>query len=746
MILGISEKNRIEAEMRTLASLPEDNPNPVIRASKDGHVLYANRPGRTMLDALGGRDNSPLPPILKEAVFRVLSENVKSDLELTGPSEKIFLFTLYPNVPENYVNLYGSDITGLKQAEQKLAQEQDNLRSIFDAANISLLLIDQDGTINRVNRTLSDWADKKESAMVGIRPGNALGCLNIAGDKAALCGQTKHCGVCPIRRTFESVLRTGEPVHGVEAETTLVVNGKSAYFWFELSADPVIVDGRRQVILAMNDITERKVAEVAFLESRKDLNRAQAVAHIGSWRLDIKKNELVWSDENYRIFGVSPDTILTYETFLAFVHPADREYVDKKWTAALRGAPYEIEHRIIAGDEIKWVREKAELEFDHQGTLLGGFGTTQDITARKRIQEALRRSEEKYKTLAEASPDCIKLFDRDGHLLYINKAGLEEHRLKDVTEAMNWDYFSCVVEKDRRKFRDGFEKALKGEMNTIEIEHTSEGSIRDFCLETMVPVKNQKGEVEAVYGVSRDISEFKKIDRAKTEFVSLASHQLRTPLTSAGFALELLLREFADKMGPEQRDYLKNAHQDLSFMTDLVNRLLNISRIEMGTFTDDPQKIKLEEFMDGVVDNLSILAKKKNQKIIKEYAVALPEFVTVDPNILHNVLQNLISNAVKYTPENGRITVSAAGKDAGIVIGVSDTGPGIPPEMQAKVFTKLYKAHELLKTESESSGLGLYIAKLFIEELGGRIWLETKKDEGTTFFIYLPLEAKKDNG
>jgi PAS domain S-box-containing protein len=145
------------------------------------------------------------------------------------------------------------------------------------------------------------------------------------------------------------------------------------------------------VNLYTTDITERKTAAEALRESRQDLNRAQAVAHIGSWRLNVRRNELTWSDENWRIFGVPRGTPLTYETFLGTVHPEDRDYVHENWSAALRGAPYDIEHRIVVDDAVKWVRERAELEFDPDGNLLGGFGTTQDITARKEAEAALQR-------------------------------------------------------------------------------------------------------------------------------------------------------------------------------------------------------------------------------------------------------------------------------------------------------------------------------------------------------------------
>ena len=168
------------------------------------------------------------------------------------------------------------------------------------------------------------------------------------------------------------------------------------------------------------EITEHRKAKEALLESEQDLNRAQAVAHTGSWRLDMRRNQLLWSDETYRIFGIPGGTPMTYETFLSSVHPEDREYVDRRWAAALRGEPYDVEHRIIAGDEIKWVRERAELEFDSKGELKGGFGTVQDITGRKLIENEL-----KVKDFAVTSAASgIAITNLDGIVTYLNLACL----------------------------------------------------------------------------------------------------------------------------------------------------------------------------------------------------------------------------------------------------------------------------------------------------------------------------------
>lgn len=163
------------------------------------------------------------------------------------------------------------------------------------------------------------------------------------------------------------------------------------YLPVEVSAR-ILPDGRWQGLV--RDTRERQRMELALHRNEDDLRRAQAVAQVGSWRLDVRKNELLWSDEAYRIFGVAPGAPLTYETFLGCVHPDDRAEVDRRWKAALAGEPYDIEHRVVADGSVKWVRERADLARDEHGAVTGGIGTTQDITEHKRNEAALRRAHE----------------------------------------------------------------------------------------------------------------------------------------------------------------------------------------------------------------------------------------------------------------------------------------------------------------------------------------------------------------
>jgi PAS domain S-box-containing protein len=298
--------------------------------------------------------------------------------------------------------------------------------------------------------------------------------------------------------TLRYFLERGRPIRGADGQ-------------------PLFIEG---VIL---DFTERHRAEEALRDSRKDLNRAQAVAHTGSWRMDVRRNELFWSDETYRIFGITPGTLLTYEAFLATVHPDDREYVDRQWTAALRGEPYDIEHRIIAGDTVKWVREQAELEFDPQGELLSGFGTVQDITAGKRAEEALRASEarewaraEELQAVLDAVPGIIFLAqDPECRLITGNPAAYEllnmppgSNLSKSAREDEPTDHFRVM--KDGREVPSEempVQRAATGEtMRDFEVEVVFADGHGRHILGNAVPLRDEAGRPRGAVAAFVDIT------------------------------------------------------------------------------------------------------------------------------------------------------------------------------------------------------------------------------------------------
>jgi len=365
--------------------------------------------------------------------------------------------------------------------------------------------------------------------------------------------------------------------------------------------------------------TKAEKQAVTLRESQQDLNRAQAVANTGSWRLDVQRNELTWSDENHRIFGIPKGTPMTYETFLSTIHPDDREYVDTKWKAGLAGEPYEIEHRIIVDGQIKWVREKAYIEFDKEGALLGGFGTTQDITERKKAEDALRQ-------------------------------------------------------------------------------------IRD-------DLARSNNDLE--------------------QFAYVASHDLQEPLRAVAGFVELFRQQFPEPLDAKKQGYMNFIIEAVKRMQTLINGLLEYSRIESRG--KEPEPTEAGRALNIAVMALQTSIKESGAKIIAE---TLPT-VNVDSVQMVQLFQNLIGNAIKFRSESlPEIRISASRQENDWRFAVADNGIGIEPEYVERIFLLFQRLHT--RNKYPGTGIGLAICKKIVERHGGKIWVESKPGQGSTFYFTIP--------
>jgi len=256
-------------------------------------------------------------------------------------------------------------------------------------------------------------------------------------------------------------------------------------------------------------------------------------------------------------------------------------------------------------------------------------------------------------------------------------------------------------------------------------------------------------------GAHKHIKKEIEIDRAKSDFVALASHQLRTPLSIIKWYVDFMLEEDAGPLNQDQKRYLREVYKSNEHLIELVNALLDVSRIDVGTFAIKPEPSDLIQIAESALEVISKEVKEKNINLIKKFDQGLPK-INLDPKLTKTLFQNILYNSVKYTPEGGTIGVNIKKRKNDILIEMFDSGCGIPSDSQPNIFTKLFRAENVKKIESEGTGLGLYIVKAIVDKSGGKIWFESKFIEpaegeepvkekageiNTIFYISIPLKG-----
>jgi PAS domain S-box-containing protein len=381
------------------------------------------------------------------------------------------------------------------------------------------------------------------------------------------------------------------------------------------------------------------------------------------------------------------------------------------------------------------------------------------------LQQQVKETRRFQQAVDEAT-DGVIMTSPDQNIIYYNKACeiLSGYTQKEV---LNKDINKFLVSPKTPK---ELLAKIKRTINAGDTFITEDIMIRtkdgkDIEVELSIFPIQEDGQIQFFVGLLQDISKRKEIDRVKTEFVSLASHQLRTPLSSINWYTEMLLAEDVGKVNDKQKKYLNEIYYGNQRMIELVNALLNVSRLELGTFVVEPEPTNIVALIRSVMDEQKLAIDNKKITFKLHFAEDLP-IIEADTKLLRMVFQNLLSNSIKYTPELGLIELSLymvkkgqsvdahrANEDS-IAFKISDTGYGIPKGQQDKIFTKLFRADNVREYDTEGTGLGLYIVKSIINHSGGKIWFESpsfakvpegnmEENLGTTFYVTIPLSGMK---
>ncbi|MFH1584762.1 MAG: ATP-binding protein [Patescibacteria group bacterium] len=473
------------------------------------------------------------------------------------------------------------------------------------------------------------------------------------------------------------------------------------------------------------------------------------------------------------------------EAFLEFTGYTNNEiigtYAFQLWKGAKEGSA--LEEELLKRDHFEReiilttkeasripIRLYAQLRRDSAGEVIGYFLALVDITREKefsgqleeKVQERTKQLEDMRSALlnmledteearkrAEGDrnrtraiitnfPDGLLVLDASQHAELVNQAA---ERIFDV------------------KARDILGKSLdqlklfSTILPLVELYEASEGGVSHKELEmaggkvvvvSALPLQfgeEFRGAILALHDITRE----KEVERIKTEFVSLAAHQLRTPLSAIKWTISMLLDEGGGKnLTEQQRDYLRKTYRSNERMILLINDLLDVTRLEEGKYLYKPEFGQIDALLKNVVESHQGEAKRREAKLKLELPSKGPIRILMDAEKIRLVFQNLLENALSYTFKGGTITVSLylRGGDEEVEVVVQDTGMGIPQGQQRRVFEKFFRATNAKKVDTEGSGLGLYLAKNIVEAHGGTIWFESQEGQGATFHVVLPVKKE----
>jgi PAS domain S-box-containing protein len=495
-------------------------------------------------------------------------------------------------------------------------------------------------------------------------------------------------------------------------------------------------DGRPIRVSGTNhDITRRKQAELELILHDRRLRLALDAARMVGWVWNVESDEWVWQDDPSLLFG--PPKAGPHLRLRDMVHPADQvRYIRAKYAAAKAGGRYEDRFRYLLPDgRVRWAFACGAAERGSDGKVFQITGVVQDISEMREAELALERKEQELRQITNAVPAAITYVDKNERIQFSNKAmsqlmglGPEQVVGKKLAEVFS--------DKTYQFLRPHIQRALAGVEARYERTHEAGTGAVDLSV-TYVPRFDEHGAPMGFYTLASDVTELKKLDRMKSEFVSTVSHELRTPLTSIRGSLGLLAGGVAGTLPDKARGLIEIARNNCERLVRLINDILDMEKIESGKMTFNLQPLDLMALVDQ--------AMKANEGFAMHHGVRLQTVAQVygarvsgDSDRLIQVLTNLISNACKFSPRDGSVDIAVSRRGERLRVEVIDHGPGISEEFRRRIFQKFSQSNASDAKEKGGTGLGLSISKAIVERLGGEIGFNSEPGQGSSFFFELP--------
>ncbi len=527
----------------------------------------------------------------------------------------------------------------------------------------------------------------------------------------------------------------------VDAVRALNIRGKKLYL--HIIQAPVRDEKKKitGIIGVIRDITREKEAEKSLEREKEKAERYLSLAGVIILSLDRQGRVKMINQKGNKVLGYKKDELVGKNWFDCCIPEKNRQEVKKVFKKTLEGNltimdSYKNPVKTKAGEErlIDWHNTVVK---DENGKIKEILCSGEDITEKKKAELEVR----KLAAISKHTTELINIANLDGQMTFINKAGGEmlginpgEVKKHNIMEVIPETLIEKVEKEVFPALRKG--KVWEGE---LAYKNLKTGKIIDVHTIAFTVNDEDTGKPLFMANISLDITKQKQVERMKSEFIAITSHQLKTPLTGIKWTVELLESDKTGKLNKVQKELVEQIRGSSFKLLELVSDLLDVSHIETGRkFEIIKRKINFTEELENILQEEGNLIKKQNIKIKLDKKLKKDLEIFADREKIKQAFQNIITNAIKYSRKGGKIEIGVSKEDEKkTVFFVSDKGVGIPKNQQNRVFEKFFRGSNVI-TETEGTGLGLYIVKAIIKGHGGEIWFESGRNKGTTFYFSIP--------
>ncbi|MDA3889941.1 MAG: PAS domain S-box protein, partial [Allgaiera sp.] len=479
--------------------------------------------------------------------------------------------------------------------------------------------------------------------------------------------------------------------------------------------------------------------------NEKRWNLALEGSQIGVFDVDLTTGKGVTSESWHALAGFGFDGFTDPESeWNLRVDPRDWPGARQAGIACIKGqtAKMDVEYRFRSDDgRVRWMRANAQVVArDANGRALRFLGTMTDITPLKEALDLAQRREIELESLIACAPVAMAVLGLDGRFLIANRA-ICQFTGYTAEYLIGRTLQELPTAGELAGNRDEVRQLLAGTIDSYEAEvHYSrpDGS-EVFGLMSTTILRSRPGDAPRFICQILDITERKRLDQMRADFVATVSHELRTPLTSINGSLGLILGTMSKDLPSKTASLLTIAHQNGQRLVHLVNDLLDMQKFASGKSVLEIERAEVTEIVQQALIENAGYAERFSVRFKPLVSIA-PMWARIDVNRFRQVMANLLSNAAKFSPEGGQVVTEVRRSGTMLIVSVTDQGRGIPPEFRERIFTPFSQASESSTRDREGTGLGLIISKEIIEQMGGEIGYDSVVGVRTTFWLKLPLE------